>query len=100
MKKGFFDRDHFHNIKDWDNYKLLRNKTTALIRKSKKEYYNNAVKNGTSTTNIWKNLKMISNNDNDQNCGVNLPNKILVNGVYVEEKSRILISLNEHFTNI
>ncbi len=77
----------------------MRNKTLALIRKSKKEYYNEAVKNGTSTKHIWKNLKMIANYDNDDEEIV-LPSKLLVNNLVVDGKSNILNALNEHFTNI
>ena len=32
-------RDAYHKHKNWDQYKIWRNKTTALIRKAKKELF-------------------------------------------------------------
>ncbi len=57
VKQALRERDRLRKNNDWENYKIMRNKTLALIRKSKKEYYNEAVKNGTSTKHIWKKLK-------------------------------------------
>ncbi len=82
VKQALRERDRLRKNNDWENYKIMRNKTLALIRKSKKEYYNEAVKNGTSTKHIWKNLKMIANYDNDDEEIV-LPSKLLVNNLVV-----------------
>ena len=54
-----YERDRFHELIDWDNYKTKRNKVLHLI-KSKKDYYNNAIKAATNTTDLWRNLRKIN----------------------------------------
>ena len=37
VKKAMYERDRFHKLKDWYNYKTMRNKVRHLIRKNKKD---------------------------------------------------------------
>ena len=63
VKKAMYERDRFHKLKNWDNYKSMRNRVLHLIPTSKKDYYNNEIQAGTNTTDLWRNLRKIQNND-------------------------------------
>ena len=71
-----------------------------LIRKNKKDYYNNAIKAGTNTKGLWTNLRKIQNNDNLDNESIQLPSKIVFNGEHIQGTKNILNSFNDHFINI
>ena len=90
IKKAMYDRDRFHKLKDWENYKRMRNKTLHLIRKSKKNYYNTAIQKGTNSKDLWKNFRKIQKNDNDITELSALPPRIKYNGVEVEDTRSIL----------
>ena len=83
-----YERDRFHKFKDWYNYKTMRNKVRHLIRKNKKDYYNtcNAIKAGTDTKDLWRNLRKIQNNDNLDNESIQLPSKMVFNGEHIQGK--------------
>ncbi|KAK3105551.1 hypothetical protein FSP39_000258 [Pinctada imbricata] len=49
-------RDRFHKAKDMINYKVWRNKVTGLLRKSKTDYYQSAIKNNQRPGDIWKHM--------------------------------------------
>ena len=44
-------------------YKIWRNKVTAIIKNSKKDYFNKAIQSKTDSENIWRNLQQISSNE-------------------------------------
>ena len=103
IKKAMCERDRFHKLKDWENYKRMRNKTLHLIRKSKKNYYNTAIQKGTNSKDLWKNFrkkKKKQNNDNDITELSAFPPRIKYNGVEVEDTRSILNCLKDHFINI
>ena len=60
IKKSIYERDKCHRNGKFNEYKSLRNKTTALIKKSKKAFFNQAIKENKNSSFIWKNLKDIS----------------------------------------
>ena len=95
-----YERDRFHKLKDLYNYKTMRNKVLHLIRKNKKDYYNNAIKAGTNTKDLWKNLRKIQNDDNLDNESIHLPTKMVFNGEHIHRTKNILNSFNDHFINI
>lgn len=99
VKNAILERDKLHKMKQYDRYKKMRNKVTSLIRKSKKNFYNEAVNNTTCSSELWKTFKTISNNDNVVN-GVSIPRTLYVNDAYIEGESNILNALNFHFVNI
>ena len=100
VKKAMYKRDRFHKLKDWYNYKTMRNKVLHLIRKNKKDYYNNAIKAGTNTKDLWTNLRKIQNNDNLDNESIQLPSKMVFIGEHIQGTKNILNSFNDHFINI
>ena len=95
-----YECDRFHKLKDWENYKRMRNKTLHLIPKSKKNYYNTAIQKGTNSNDLWKIFRKIQNNDNEITELSALPPWIKYNGAEVEDTRSILNCLNDHFINI
>ena len=77
-------RDSFLKLKDWYNYKTMGNKVLHLIRKNKKDYYNNAIKAVTNTKDLWRILRKIRNNDNLDNESIHLPSKLVFNGEHIQ----------------
>jgi hypothetical protein len=61
IKEAHNKRDHYKSCKDLINYKLWRNKCQAIMKKSKKMFYNKAVKESRDCKYLWQNLKDISN---------------------------------------
>jgi hypothetical protein len=63
-KKEFADlrqqRDYYHGIKDTENFKKYRNKSTSSIRTSKGNYISEATKSGNNVGELWKHLKDIN----------------------------------------
>ena len=57
-------RDKFHNEKDMNNYKILRNKVKSLIFKSKQDFFNDAinsnVKNPKKYGQVYMNLLVLN----------------------------------------
>ena len=94
-------RDQFHKLKDWDNFKKMRNKVLHLIRKNK-EYYNKAIKKGAHSKDLWRNLRKVQNIDNSDNELAVLPSQMVFNGENIEGNYmyHILNSFNDHFINI
>ncbi|WAR29594.1 hypothetical protein MAR_003162, partial [Mya arenaria] len=77
---------------NFENYKKIRNKISSIIRKSKKFFKNDAIKNNKSSKFIWQNLNDITNNNKAHEFRI--PNKLIIN------KKDIEGTLNSHFTNI
>ena len=50
-------RDKYNKEKDWSDYKKFRNKTCALIKKSKQNYFTDANNQNKDTKTIWKYIK-------------------------------------------
>ena len=61
IKQAVYELDRFHKLKDWENYKQMRNKTSHLTVKGKKNYYNTAVQKGTNAKDLWKIFRKINN---------------------------------------
>ena len=85
-------RDHLKRCHKWDAYKQLRNYTTNLIKRRKKEYISNLVKNnqGKQTKHLWDALRNTSADNTTPSWGNQSahPNLDIAN------------ALNTHFTNI
>ena len=65
------ERDYHHkkaqksgSLNEWCTYRRLRNKTTALIRESKRTYYTNLItENKKDSNKLWKTLKSVISTD-------------------------------------
>ena len=71
-----------------------------LIRKNKKDYYNNAIKADTNSKDLLRNPRKIQNNDNLANESTHLPSKMVFNGEHIQGTKNILKSVIDHFINI
>ena len=73
----------------------------SLVRKSKKDYYNNAVKNGKDAKTLWENLRSLNNGEvTIKTNEPKLPNLLNVNGVDICNENEILDAFNKHFVEI
>lgn len=50
-------RDAYHKHKNWGQYKIWRNKTTALILKAKKELFSKSTVENKINSFLWKHIK-------------------------------------------
>jgi len=98
FKSLMHKRDNCHRKGDIDQYKILRNRVTYLIKKNKKDYFNRAVNKSKDPKYLWKHLKDIS-----FSCKANklvLPQRISIDETVVEGENNIINELNKHFVNI
>ena len=82
IKEAMHKRDKLLNQRQFDDYKIMRNKVTAMIKKSKKSFYNNAIKANKNPSYLWNTLKTISNSDSTSKAGIQLPNFLEVNQTF------------------
>ena len=97
IKQARIMRDKYKARKEWDLYKIWRNKCLSIIKKSKKTFFNDAVKRNRNPKVLWENIKMLSN-DNKQSA--TLPKCLKVNDVIIDSKQQVAEELNRHFVNI
>ena len=82
---------------DWANYLQAKNKTTNLIRKSKRKYFCEKIdENKGNSRGIWKALRTLSGTIKSP---VDIKELITENGI-VSDKTSIANTLNHYFTNI
>ena len=82
---------------DWANYSQAKNKTTNLIRKSKRKYFREKIdENKGNSRGIWKALRTLSGTIKSP---VDMKELIMENGI-VSDKTSIANTLNHYFTNI
>ena len=94
---------HEIKIRDWlkkhhkiDEYKKQRNHVTFLIRKSKRQFYNQSVKENASVQHLWNTLNALTK----PQTSLTLPTKIRINNKDIENVDDILEEFNNHFINI
>ena len=68
VKSNILERDYCNKVGNHFKYKIIRNKILSLLKKSKRDFFYNAIKDNKDPSYLWKNLKDISN--------LNHPNKI------------------------
>ena len=61
IKSYIRDRDYHKQNGNFDKYKILRNKTRTLIKRSKRDFFNKAIKENKDSKFIWKTLKQEGN---------------------------------------
>ena len=82
---------------EWANYSQAKNKTTNLIRKSKRKYFREKIdENKGNSRGIWKALRTLSGTIKSP---VDIKELIMENGI-VSDKTSIANTLNHYFTNI
>ena len=84
----------YRSHKNWDRYKIWRNKCVSIIKKTKKSFFNNSVKDKKDAKVLWKNIKLVSN-ENEQ-C-ISVPNTLKINDTIIEGMQNIADALNDHF---
>ena len=98
IKALIYERDKCHKNGNHNQYKYLRNKITYLIKKSKRDFFNKAIKDKKDVRFLWKNLKDITKMN--KNNSVKIPSQLCVNDKIVNDDINILSELNKHFTSI
>ena len=78
-------------------YKVWRNQVNSIIRISKKNYFNKAIKDKSDTKSLWQNLRNITASDANEH---RVLNKLLINKSEVEGAQNVVNALNNHFVNI
>ena len=97
IKQARITRDKYKHKKDWDQYKMWRNKCISIVRNSKRSFFSNAIKDKKDAKYLWQGLKIVINNDTKAQ---NIPNNICVDDVQIEGKQNVANALNTHFVNI
>ena len=97
IKQAIRTRDNFKQGHNFYMYKIWRNKVTAIINKSKMNYFDKAIQSKTDSKNIWKNLQRISSNEKNP-C--ELPDNLIVDDSDEEGTVNVINALNRHFVNI
>ena len=92
------ERDHCHKTKQFEKYKVLRNKVTSAIKKSKKNFFNSAINQKKDPKYLWQNLTDVSNLGKPKN--LILPEKLVKDNQSVDGRVNIINELNNHFVNI
>ena len=100
IKCAILERNRLHKQKEFMHYKIMRNKVTCLIKKSKKSFYNKAIKENKNTAELWKTLKDIQSSGNSAKGGIILPKSLSHCHKQIQGEENILNALNEHFVNI
>ena len=67
------------------------------MRRNKKKFFNDAIKEKKNPAYLWKGLKMITNDDDK--CS-NIPNTVFIENQVIEGKQNVADALNTHFVNI
>ena len=98
IKQLIHERDRLKRNGDYKKYKMHRNLVSCRIKKSKRDFYNNAIKENKDSKYLWKHIKDISYMNNNKNSG--LPPRLKSKDGYVEGSLNILNELNSHFVNI
>ena len=98
IKSMIFQRNKFHQDGNFEQYKILRNKVTATIKRHKRNFFNKAIQENKDVKYLWKNLKYISNLN--QSRTVQLPRTLKKNSEILTTDLRIINELNTYFVNI
>ena len=96
IKDAIKERDKLKYSHKWSEYKIKRNQVTHLIKKHKKEFYNNAVKENKSIKYLWKNIKSLTSSCDSLKLPAHLQHK----GQTLTNPEDILNAFNDHFINV
>ena len=90
------NRDRYHKKKDWENYKYWRNKTKTLIRKSKRDFFTNAINETKNNKFLWDHINDIQGKSKT----LEVPSELIVDGTAYTDKQDVIDKLNAYFANI
>ena len=89
-------RDRFRHCKEWGQYKHWRNKTTTLLRASKKNFFSQSIAENKDNTFLWRHIKSL----NGQNEGMKIQDEINIDGNTFKQKHDVIEQLNYFFSSI
>lgn len=98
VKEAIYKRNKLKQEKRFHEYSILRNQISSMIKKKKRNFYNDAIKNNNSPSYLWKTLKSVTNKDIKPRDVI--PKTLTYNNKILEDKCDILDALNDHFCNI
>ena len=96
IKSASKARDTYHKYENWTQYKYWRNKTTALIRKAKRELFTKSIAENKPASYLWGHIK----NLNGQTERTSIPSTIKVDNVLNDTASDVINQLNNYFASI
>ena len=82
---------HF-NFCHW-HFKHWRNKTTTLLRASKKNFFSQSIAENKDNSFLWRHIKSL----NGQNEGMKIPDEINIDGNTFKQKHDVIEKLNYFF---
>ena len=77
IKEAILKRDNLHKNKHFDAYKIQRNKVSSMLKHSKKNFYNDAIKENKSPSFLWKKINNITCSSKSRQ-GLTIPDIIKV----------------------
>ncbi|MCG8048126.1 MAG: reverse transcriptase domain-containing protein, partial [Candidatus Thiodiazotropha endolucinida] len=96
IKHAMTLRDSYHKEKNWNQYKKWRNKTTSLIRSSKKDFFTRSIAESKNCSYLWKHVKELTKQSNDRS----LPQELNIDDTSFCDKNEIANKLNHYFASI
>ena len=96
IKTAIKQRNKYHGLKDWRQYKYWRNRITALIRKSKKNFFSRSINEHKDNTFLWRHVKSLSGQNDDRK----VPDQIVIEDVSYQTENDIIEQLNCLFSTI
>ena len=94
IRDSIFQRDYFHKKKDFENYKLCRNKVTRLLRSSKSKFFKEAITSDRSCKVLWKHLRDMNSTTHHE------IESLLHEGETINDRKDIVKCFNEHFCTV
>ena len=85
----------YHGLKDWRQYKHWRNRITASIRKSRKNFFPRSINEHRDNIFLWRHVKSLSGQNDDRK----VPDQIVIDDVSYQTENDITEQLNCFFFN-
>lgn len=95
--KARFNRDKYHKMKNWVQFRYWRNRVKSLIRCSKRNFFTNAIASDKNDSYLWKHVNSLLKGKPDSSNTLTCLN---VNGVEVTDTTQIANCFNTYFVNI
>ena len=86
----------YHGLKDWRQYKYWRNRITASIRKSRKNFFPRSINEHRDNIFLWRHVKSLSGQNDDRK----VPDQIVIDDVSYQTENDITEQLNCFFSTI
>ena len=99
VKTAIYTRNILKQNRQFTEFKIQRNKIYAMIRKKKRDFYNQAIKQNKSPSFLWKTLKSVAKDDKSTGTS-NIPQSLTYRCECIQGDDNILNAFNDHFVNI